>query len=589
MANDVKTISQVRDEKYAKKMAAVARWTSFYRANPHRFARDYLGIQLFWFQEILLVAMFAYSKFLYLASRGQGKSWLLALFCCCYSILYPGSVICIASGKRGQAQEVIDKIKEYFYPRSANLQREISEIKTTSNDSSVTFKNGSKVKIVTSAESARHNRATVLIVDEFVKVPKDIIDSVLRRFLTVERMPGFLSLPQYKGRSDIKEPNKELYASSCWYESHWSYDKVKSYCSNMLQGRSYFACSLPYQLAIREGLLSRLQVEDEMSENDFNEIAFYMEMEALFFGQTGKSFFSFDDISKCRKLKYPCYPRDLSSLITDKRVQVPPKEPGEIRILSADIALIASTRNKNDATSLFFNRLIPNTHGDYVSNICYTENNEGLRTDDQAVRIRQLYEDFACDYIVLDARGLGIGVYDALVKDLYDEDRGVTYPALTCCNDRDYASRCVVPDAKPAIWVVLANSDFNSTCALLLRDEFKRGRIRLPQTDYDCEDVLSSLKGFSTLTPQNRARAKMPYVHTTLLVNELVNLDCEVKNGIIKLKEKSGERKDRYSSLSYNVYVARELAKKHGTANRRQLRDEETGELCLVFSAPKIL
>ena len=56
----------------------------------------------------------------------------------------------------------------------------------------------------------------------------------------------------------------------------------------------------------------------------------------------------------------------------------------------------------------------------------------------------------------------------------------------------------------------------------------------------------------------------MPYIHTTLLVNELVNLQSEQKAGTntIRVYEKSGMRKDRYSSLSYNIYVAKELERK---------------------------
>lgn len=59
-----------RDEFYNK----VAMWTSFYRANPHRFVKDYLnlGFELKLFQQILLYMMFHNYYFAYIASRGQG-------------------------------------------------------------------------------------------------------------------------------------------------------------------------------------------------------------------------------------------------------------------------------------------------------------------------------------------------------------------------------------------------------------------------------------------------------------------------------------------------------------------------------------
>ena len=47
---------------------------------------------------------------------------------------------------------------------------------------------------------------------------------------------------------------------------------------------------MPYQIAIKEGLLSREQIEDEMSESDFDATKFSMEMESLFWGDTDGAF-----------------------------------------------------------------------------------------------------------------------------------------------------------------------------------------------------------------------------------------------------------------------------------------------------------
>ena len=84
---------------------------------------------------------------------------------------------------------------------------------------------------------------------------------------------------------------------------------------------------MPYQLAIAENLLDRVRVEDEMSETTFNEVTFQMEMEALFYGQGTDSLYEFDDIDKNRQIKYPFYPKSLLSKITDKRLNIPAKQP----------------------------------------------------------------------------------------------------------------------------------------------------------------------------------------------------------------------------------------------------------------------
>lgn len=56
--------------KSEKLMDGVAEWTSFYRANPHRFVKECLGIELKIFQQIILWAMFHLNYVTYIASRG---------------------------------------------------------------------------------------------------------------------------------------------------------------------------------------------------------------------------------------------------------------------------------------------------------------------------------------------------------------------------------------------------------------------------------------------------------------------------------------------------------------------------------------
>lgn len=157
------TESEIKQEKVKRLMEGVNAWASFYRANPHRFAKDYLNLMLDKFQQIILCMMFKCSNVIYLASRGGGKSFLIAVFCVIQCILYPDTRICIASKTRKQSAEIITKIKEILLPRSPNLALEIDEIKANQVDSSVSFKNGSFIVVVTASESARHNRATVLV------------------------------------------------------------------------------------------------------------------------------------------------------------------------------------------------------------------------------------------------------------------------------------------------------------------------------------------------------------------------------------------------------------------------------------------
>lgn len=157
---------------------------------------------------------------------------------------------------------------------------------------------------------------------------------------------------------------------------------------------------------------------------------------------------------------------------------------------------------------------------------------------------------------------IGLGVFDALARDITDPDTGEVYPALSCCNDKTMADRCTNVGAPKVIWSIKATAQLNSDCAFMLREGFRSGKIKLLINEYDAEEELKQLRGYNSLSPAEKMELQMPYIHTTLLIDETVKLQHDESNGKIKMSERSGMRKDRYSSLSYNYYVANQLEAK---------------------------
>lgn len=349
--------------------------------------------------------------------------------------------------------------------------------------------------------------------------------------------------------------------------------------------KKQFICGLPYQLMIQEGVLDKDTILDEMAESDFNEIKFDMEYRALWFGVGDDSFFDFASISKTRHIQYPMLPgRFAEKLGNSPKVKIPPKQNGEKRILSADIALMSSKRNKNDATAVFINQMLPTKAGRYSNNIVYCDAFEGLHTEDQALVIRKLFDEFDCDYIVLDAAGVGLGIFDSLARELVDPETGEIYPPLTSCNDATMAERCTDKQAPKVIWTIKANASLNSDCAVLLREGFRTGKIRLLVSEFEAEELLGEIKGFKSLSPAEKVQLQMPYVHTTLLIDELVKLRHDESNGKVRIYERSGMRKDRYSSLSYNYYVSTILESRIG---RRRHTGDDNSQDWFMYRAPK--
>lgn len=547
-----------------EKLRQIMKWVAYYRKHFSNFVYDYLGITcLKWFQDGLLEEMEANTNCMYLAARGQGKTYLIALYICCRCILYPKTRVVIAAGFRNQSAKVIQKIIGDIMMESPNLAMEIKNYSTNETNPFIDFRNGSTVRTATAKESARSMRSHILIIDEFRMVDLSVITTVLRRFNAAPRQPRFMDKPKYKNYP--LEMNKEFYLSSAWYTSHWSYEKMIDYARKMLAGKQkYFVCALPYQLSIQERLYSAEAAQNEMSESDFNELLWSMEMECLWYGDKDGSFFHFDTISANQTIDYPMLPSELSSMIKSDKISIKPKQHKEIRILSADTAVMPTTkRKKNDATSIFINSLTPTKGQRYISNIIYGDVfEEGMHTLDQAAKIRRLYEEYECDYIVIDIKGVGFGIADTLLRDIVDPLTGERYPPLSCCNDPTFASRCTDPHAPKVIWAIQATQKFNNDCAVRLREGFRSNRIRLLKSQNECEELLSALKGFNSLSVQSKSDFMKPYYNTAMFINETINLDIEINGTDIKVHERSGKRKDRYSSLSYNYWVACELEAK---------------------------
>lgn len=564
-------ISSNQMTKSQRLMNGVAEWCAFYRSRPDIFAEEVLGISLKPFQKILLYCMIHYNYTMFLASRGLGKTFLTALYCVIRCILYPGTKIIVAAGQKGQSMKVVtEKIPELIgMSKTGMLRREIKgSIRTSMNtdDPNVEFMNGSWIKVCAATQGARSARANVLILDEFRMIDPAIYRNVLRRFLATSRQPGYLSKPEYRNKQQYLERNQEIFLSSCWYKFNWSYERYKVFIRSMLSGKKYFVCGLPYQFAIKENITNKEQLLDEIAEDDMDYIGWQMEMNCMFFGESESAFFKTDEVLKIRKIYHPIYPKQTYDLIKDKRFKYVEKKQDEIRLLCCDIAMIGG--KTNDASVFVLIQLFPiesKVDGaikikGYERVVSYMEVMTGVHSELQAIKIRQLYSDLDCDYIVLDRQGNGIAVYDNLCKKLYDKERDIEYSAFNSMNEENMQERCLVPSAEKKIYTVSGNQEFNSEIAYSFRDNINRNKIKMLVHKNESYEYLSK---FQIPTPEIQAFLELPYAHTDALVNEMVLLESEVNqtNGNIKLKERPGQRKDRYMACAYGNYYASILEK----------------------------
>lgn len=546
----------------------IKKWTTFYRLNTHRFVEHYFGIDLFLFQKILLYFMNINTYFMLVAARGLSKSFMIAIFACARCVLYPNTKVVIASGVKKQAKLIITEKIEKELMQYPNLSREIKQIRSSSNEAMVVFHNGSTIEAVTSNENSRGYRGNILILEEFRMIDENVLKTVLKPFLNVYRQPPYLKKEKYR---HLTEENIEVYISSAHYTSNWMWKSMQAARDAMLKGRDTMIFSLDYLTSIYHGLLSKERIDKDRESSDFDEISFTMEYENLMYGQNSNALYKLDDITKNRTLKKPFYPISNIEYSTQKQKRKEKLKDGEIRILSVDVALMGG--DANDNTVITCMRLLPN--GDkYQRKVPYIETLEGNHTEDQAIRIKQLFEDFQASYVALDTHGNGMSVYDALAKVNYDEERDVEYEAWCAFNDEEMRKRAKTPNPLPVVFSIKGNTKLNHEIASALRVNLQSSNIELLISEIEGSDFLSDKSSYKNADIEDKVRMKTPYIQTTLLVNELVNLNHEIVGGFIKIKEKSGKRKDRYSSLAYGNYLARHLESERLTKNNYDEDDD---------------
>jgi hypothetical protein len=247
----------------------------------------------------------------------------------------------------------------------------------------------------------------------------------------------------------------------------------------------------------------------------------------------------------------------------DKKQTEIKREHGEIRIISVDIA--TRKGRENDNTIITCIRLIPKTKG-YQREYLYMESYQGEHTGFQSLRVKQLYYDFSCDYIVLDLAQSGIAIFEQLATNTVDYERGIEYDAFTVyphksldkslieeLNEKTTASK-----ALPVIFPIQASARLNNDIAVNFRDNLKRGMCSFLVDEAEAENFLTlNDKDFSTTDDLSLKYLYIhPYRQFSELIVETVALEYSIVSGNIKLETVGKMRKDRYTSCSYGSYFA---------------------------------
>ena len=543
-------------------------WCTFWRRNMHRFVSDYLKLSLYMYQQIAIYMMGISNFICIIASRNDAKSFIIALYACCRCILYPGTKFRIGSATKKQAKLIVsDKIIDELCEWSKPLKAEIESWSTSDNNIFVKFRNGSKITVFVANENSRGLRSTAITREEFRQIDKKIEDSVISPFQTVRNQPYMLN-PYYGENKSLQEDPVDIYISSSWVDDgHWMWGIVDQAFYGMLKKNGSVLLTFDESITLKHHLKTMKQMLKEKKKQD--PITWKIEFLNLRVKDSMSSYFTYKMLMDRQVSKHVFYPRTTIDFKSGKKNKYAiPKLDNEIRVVSNDIAFVAGDKNDNSVYSCI--RGIPevvtyNTDDNSIEvkqgfrrQYPYIESNQIGDTTLQAIRIRQLYEDFNADYIVIDCRNGGLQILYTLQKVLYDEERGVEYPPLKCMNNKDYAKVCQDSNAKECIFAINATQTLNSDIAIAFRKNLMEGKIDfLVNLNTAKEEILSSIKEYSDVSEgSTQTMLEMPFIQTQLMISECAELQYEKmpNTGVIKIYEQGSNRKDRYTSCSYGSY-----------------------------------
>lgn len=536
-------------------------WTTFYRRNLHRFVMDYLHINLYLYQIIILYFMGISQIIVIIACRTAAKSFIVGLYKMSIGILYPSSECVVVSKTKDQAKVIIqDKIQDQIMGWSENARREVSKISNESGITKIILKSKSKIMAVV---PKRGYRSTTLTREEFREMEKNTDDTIVSPYQHV-RSAAYMMLPYYRNMPELREIPSDVYISSSWYDNgHWMWNLVDNTAKNMLDGKNQVVLAFDESIILKSGLKTKEQLIAEKQKLD--PLSWRIEYLNERVVENSSAFFTYSMLTKNQRCEQPFYPFK----------KFVPKQDGEIRIVACDIAFVQNAKNDNSIFNCM--RLIPenvsHTIGEddveisqgYRRIVPYIQSIQGGDTTMQALEIRRLYESFDADYIVLDTRNGGIAILDMLSKVMFDPERRVEYSPLKCMNNEGYANRIDSINSKAVIFAVNASVQLNSEIATEFRQSLIDEKIDLlVNFKTALNTILNENPEYTqAVSAEEQFEYEKPFLETGELINETSSLVYEKmqQTGVIKIHEQGTNRKDRYTSVSYGNHFANLLEK----------------------------
>lgn len=562
-------------------------WCTFYRRNLNVYIEERLRIHLTPFQHIMIYLMSNSQVFWAICSRGLTKTFIVGLFCLAYALTHPNAEIGIVASTIEQANKIVDaKIKREMIDKLSPVLKWMSDeglivITHPKDCAQVDIFNGSWIKVMPALDSARGERLCIVVAEEARLIKKRIWDSVFTKMLRPRRAT-FIDLDEYQGNPLYLEEGKEIYITSAYFKTHWiwsSFKKCVNGCYNN-KGVEYNFFAGDIFTAIKHGFKTLTDLRK--AKQDSGELEFRMEDLNEMIGEGADAYFTLEMFQKNQILTKAFRPSTASEFAAGVDFKNRKKKESEYRILAVDLAFTGNAEGKKEESDRCAIEIITvhcKENGDVVRKLEYIDSLDGA--NDRLVKqtIRELFFDFEIDFIVFDSNGGGEQYFNDLSTPFEHPERGSNWNShgFGLYEDKDFQvlsegvlndlrNRTVDPQPIPCLIPIKAHGELNSNMWKSLWKVLNNGTLLLLEDELQVENKMDDPK-MVMWSSEEKMLYKNPFLQTSRLINEGINLSQSWRNGVLTLTEPRSGHKDRMSALQYGNYIADKIENKYAIKN----------------------
>jgi hypothetical protein len=555
------------EERLANQMSNLRHMISFFREYPDYFVDFIKGPNSnfkFYFYQRIFIRVVMRHRYVYATfPRAYSKSFLSMMVLMLRCIFYPGAELFVTTGGKEQAASItIAKIEEICRLIPA-FENEIDwgrgKTKKTKDNVEYVFKNGSKINILTARQSSRGQRRTGGLMEECVLIDGDILNEVIIPTTNVDRR-----LPDGSRHKEENVNKSQIYITTAGWKNSFAYAKlIELLVQSIIEPDQVMIMGGTYETPVCEGLLNEDFVDQLRMQGTFNDESFDREYRSIWSGDAENAFYSAEKFDKYRVLNQP---EDEYSNRSSKTA---------FYVIGVDVGRIGCT------TEACIFKVTPQPKGSAIKSLVNMFSYEAEDFEKQAINLKKLYYRYKARTMAIDANGLGVGLIDFMTKAQVDPDNGDILPPFGVEGGtfediiNQYKDVNKAPDVeKDAMYLIKANAPINTEAYSYTQTQMSSGRVQFLIDEATAKTKLMSTKLGQNMTSEQRNERLMPFVLTTALKAQMLNLVEENQGVNIILKQSSRSiKKDRFSAFVYGMYYIKKEEERMRKRKKRNIND----------------